>query len=168
MTEMCMHRQVSSLPPGLCAPTTRRSTLRLCARSLGTMEARNKGLEREARKVALGMLSSRMQSVERGITGRNRGPAPLAADPQLYSVIPPPLNRADRIARAFQQPEEHPASLRSGTDLLWREGGAQPPPGPRPSIWRQLLLVIATYSLAAACEYVLAAAATQRKGGCCI
>ena len=132
MTEMCMHRQVSSLPPGLCAPTTRRSTLRLCARSLGTMEARNKGLEREARKVALGMLSSRMQSVERGITGRNRGPAPLAADPQLYSVIPPPLNRADRIARAFQQPEEHPASLRSGTDLLWREGGAQPPPGPRP------------------------------------
>ena len=33
--------------------------------------------EKLERKIGLGMLSSRMQRVEMGVTGRNRGPPPL-------------------------------------------------------------------------------------------
>jgi hypothetical protein len=87
---------------------------------------------KEEAKIALGMLSSRMQRVEKGVTGKNRGPPPLSTDPKLFSVIVPTPPTEKQQQRARQQPEEHPDSLKSGSDLLWREGRPQPPTGPRP------------------------------------
>ena len=90
-------------------------------------------MAKEARKIGLGMLSTRMQRAETGVTGRSpRGPAAITADPELFSVVVPHPPKAERNARPAQRPEEHPKHLRSGTDLLWRDGRPQPPSGGAP------------------------------------
>ena len=86
-------------------------------------------LEREARKIALGMLSTRMQRVEKGVTGRNRGPPALSTDPELFSVIAPKPKTFVESPRPVG--EVKPPSLKSHPDLLWREGRPQPPTAPK-------------------------------------
>lgn len=80
--------------------------------------------------VGIAMMSTRMQRVEKGITGKNRGPRSLAASEGF--AVPSPTRADHRDAPQQPMAEEHPPSLRSGVDLLWREGAPQPPPGPRP------------------------------------
>ena len=88
----------------------------------------------EDRKIGLGMLSTQMQRVERAVTGRNKGPPPISADPQLFSVVAPVPEASPRRRRHKLQPEEHPKEFSSGTDLLWRPsadgnpGPSRPPP----------------------------------------
>ena len=47
-------------------------------------------LLRQARKVGLGMLSTRFQRFEVSAAGRQRGPPALSKDPSLFSVVPRP------------------------------------------------------------------------------
>ena len=88
---------------------------------------------RQTRKIALGMLSSQYQRTEKSITGRAaRGPPPLSADPDNFTlVMPHPPKAEKRPPRPAQTPESHPPSMSSGTDLLWHDQFPQPPPGPK-------------------------------------
>lgn len=81
---------------------SRRCSSRAAARArrgaMATMD--EKRMAREARKVGLGMLSTRYQRFEVGVTGKQRGPDPLSRDPELYAVLVP-------------QPPEKPSEGRS-------------------------------------------------------
>lgn len=92
-------------------------------------------MQKESRKIALGMLSTRMQRAEVSVSGKKpRGPPALSTDPELYSVIVPQAPKGEQSPRrAKQQPQEHPQTMRSHTDLLWHDGHPQPPPGPKPN-----------------------------------
>ena len=97
-----------------------------------------KSAREQDRKIALGMLSTQMQRVERAVTGRNKGPPPITSDPELFQVVAPTPEASPRRRRAKQQAEQHPSAFSSGPDLLWRPAvDGNPGPSKAPPAQRQ-------------------------------